>query len=65
LAASDRWAGRSAGLLATTLYVFCPVVWYGSATCGQIDSIGALLLLAAAVLQNGTPMPGYSLSRAR
>jgi dolichyl-phosphate-mannose-protein mannosyltransferase len=45
-----RWSGRRAGLTAAALFLFIPVTWYESALWGQIDSIGALLILAAIVL---------------
>jgi hypothetical protein len=47
------WSGQRAGLIAAALFVFIPVTWYESALWGQIDSIGALLLLGAIVLLIG------------
>jgi 4-amino-4-deoxy-L-arabinose transferase-like glycosyltransferase len=44
------WSGRSAGLLAAGLYLLIPVTWYVSAVWGQVDSIGALLVLVTLVL---------------
>jgi hypothetical protein len=48
-----RWSGRRAALIAAALFLFIPVTWYESALWGQIDSIGALLILAAIVLLVG------------
>ena len=47
------WKGRRAGLIAAALFLFIPVTWYESALWGQIDSIGALLMLGAIVLLIG------------
>jgi predicted membrane-bound dolichyl-phosphate-mannose-protein mannosyltransferase len=47
------WSGRSAGLLAAGLYLLVPVTWYVSAVWGQVDSIGALLVLVTVVLLIG------------
>jgi dolichyl-phosphate-mannose-protein mannosyltransferase len=48
--AGQRWLGGRAGLLAAALYLFVPVTWYDSALWGQVDAVGALLMLAAVVL---------------
>jgi Gpi18-like mannosyltransferase len=48
--AARRWLGERAGLIAAALYLFLPVSWYDSALWGQVDAIGALLLIAALVL---------------
>jgi hypothetical protein len=45
-----QWSGRRAGLIGAALFLFIPVTWYESALWGQIDSIGALLILGAIVL---------------
>ena len=47
--AVGRWQGRSAGLLAATLFLAAPPAWYESAIWGQVDSVGALLVLGAVV----------------
>jgi 4-amino-4-deoxy-L-arabinose transferase-like glycosyltransferase len=44
------WTGRRAALTAAALFLWIPVTWYESAIWGQIDSIGALLMLVALVL---------------
>lgn len=38
------------GLLAAALYLFNPVTWYDSALWGQVDAVGALVVLAAIAL---------------
>lgn len=48
--AGRRWFGIRAGLLAAALYLFNPVTWYDSALWGQVDAVGALVMLAALVL---------------
>jgi hypothetical protein len=48
--AASRWHGRRAGLAAAALYTFIPVTWYDSALWGQVDSVGALLLVWMALL---------------
>jgi hypothetical protein len=48
-----QWSGRRAGLIAAALFLFIPVTWYESALWGQVDSIGALLILGAIVLLIG------------
>jgi Gpi18-like mannosyltransferase len=47
-----RWMGarsdaRGAALGAAALYLFNPVTWYDSALWGQIDAVGALVMLVA------------------
>ena len=47
-----RWLGprsdaRGAALGAAALYLFNPVTWYDSALWGQIDAVGALVMLVA------------------
>jgi Gpi18-like mannosyltransferase len=46
----SRWYNPRAGLVAAAFYLFIPVAWYDSALWGQMDSVGALLLLAAMLL---------------
>src|SRR2546428_496917 len=48
--AARRWLGERAGLIAAALYLFIPVNWYDSALWGQVDAVGALLLIASLVL---------------
>ncbi len=48
--AASRWHSRRAGLAAASLYMFIPVTWYDSALWGQVDSVGALLLVIVALL---------------
>jgi len=48
--AGRRWLGERAGLAAAALYLFIPVTWYDSALWGQVDAVGALLLIASLVL---------------
>ena len=45
-----RWLGERTGLLAAALFLFVPVTWYDSAVWGQVDSVGAMLMLAALLL---------------
>jgi hypothetical protein len=47
---ASRWQNRRAGLLAAGLFLFVPVTWYDSALWGQVDAIGAVLLLGGIVL---------------
>jgi len=49
-----RWMGarsdaRGAALGAAALYLFNPVTWYDSALWGQIDAVGALVMLVAII----------------
>src|SRR5207237_10536 len=48
--AGRRWLGERAGLGAAALYLFIPVTWYDSALWGQVDAVGALLLITSLVL---------------
>jgi hypothetical protein len=48
--AAGRWFGGRAGLVAAAIYLFVPVTWYDSALWGQVDAVGALVMLAAALL---------------
>jgi hypothetical protein len=48
--AGQRWFGSRAGLVAAALYLFNPVAWYDSALWGQVDAVGALVMLGAVVL---------------
>ena len=48
--AARRWLGERAGLIAAALYLFIPATWYDSALWGQVDAVGALLLVASLVL---------------
>ena len=48
--AGRRWFGGRAGLLAAALYLFIPVTWYDSALWGQVDAVGAFLMLASVIL---------------
>lgn len=48
--AARRRYDRQAGIAAAALFLFVPVTWYDSALWGQVDAIGALLLLAAVLL---------------
>ena len=48
--AARRSLGERAGLIAAALYLFIPVTWYDSALWGQVDAVGALLLIASLVL---------------
>ncbi|HTS14571.1 MAG TPA: hypothetical protein VMH24_02820, partial [Candidatus Sulfotelmatobacter sp.] len=43
----DRSDARRLGLGAAALYLFNPVTWYDSALWGQIDAVGALVMLVA------------------
>jgi hypothetical protein len=45
-----RWLDERAGLVAAALYLFVPVTWYDSALWGQVDAVGALVMLTAVVL---------------
>jgi len=44
------WSGERAGLAAAALYLFIPITWYESALWGQVDAVGALVLLGAVLL---------------
>ncbi len=48
--AARRWHGPRAGLVAAALYLIVPVTWYDSALWGQMDAVGALVMLAAVLL---------------
>ena len=48
--AGSRWMSRRAGIVAAALYLFIPVTWYDSALWGQVDALGALVMLAALFL---------------
>jgi dolichyl-phosphate-mannose-protein mannosyltransferase len=48
--AADRWFGGRSGLIAAALYLFIPVTWYDSALWGQVDAVGALVMLGALLL---------------
>ena len=48
--AAGRWFGGRAGLIGAAIYLFVPVTWYDSALWGQVDAVGALVALAAALL---------------
>jgi dolichyl-phosphate-mannose-protein mannosyltransferase len=48
--AARRWLNERAALIAAALYLFIPVTWYDSALWGQVDAVGALLLIASLVL---------------
>lgn len=48
--AGRRWLGTRAGLIAAALYLFIPVTWYDSALWGQVDAVGAFVMLASLVL---------------
>ena len=48
--AAGRWFGSRAGLVAAALYLFVPVTWYDSALWGQVDAVGALVMLIAVLL---------------
>jgi hypothetical protein len=48
--AGRRWFSARAGCVAAALYLFIPVSWYDSALWGQVDAIGALLMLATLLL---------------
>ncbi len=61
--AGRRWFGGRAGLLAAALYLFIPVTWYDSALWGQVDAVGALLMMAAViVLIEGWSEPAVALA---
>jgi Gpi18-like mannosyltransferase/predicted membrane-bound dolichyl-phosphate-mannose-protein mannosyltransferase len=45
----DRREAQGAALGAAALYVFNPVTWYDSALWGQVDAVGALVLLVAVI----------------
>jgi hypothetical protein len=47
---ASRWRDARTGLLAAGLFLFVPVTWYDSALWGQVDAIGALLILGALLL---------------
>ena len=46
-AAGTSWFGGRSGVVAAALYLFIPVTWYDSALWGQVDAVGAGLMLAA------------------
>jgi len=48
--AGRRWLGARVGLFAAALYLFVPVTWYDSALWGQVDAVGALVVLVSVVL---------------
>ncbi len=48
--AARRWWGERAGLIAAAVFLFVPVTWYDAAVWGQVDAVGALLLLGAVLL---------------
>ncbi|TMC78881.1 MAG: DUF2029 domain-containing protein [Chloroflexi bacterium] len=48
--AARRWLGERAGLIAAGLFLFIPATWYDSALWGQVDAMGALLLIGSIVL---------------
>lgn len=48
--AGRRWLGERTGLVAAALYLFVPVTWYDSALWGQVDAVGALVMLVSVVL---------------
>jgi hypothetical protein len=48
--AGRRWLGVRAGLVAAALYLFIPVTWYDSALWGQVDAVGAVVMLASLLL---------------
>jgi dolichyl-phosphate-mannose-protein mannosyltransferase/protein-O-mannosyltransferase-like protein len=52
----DRDRGERLALLAASLFVFNPVVWYDSALWGQVDAVGTLVMLAAVAVL----LAGYS-----
>jgi len=61
--AGSRWFGGRAGVIAAALYLFIPVSWYDSALWGQVDAVGALLMLAALlVLADGWSEPAMILA---
>ncbi len=61
--AGSRWFGGRAGLIAAALYLFIPVTWYDSALWGQVDAIGAMVMLAALVaLADGRSETALTLS---
>jgi hypothetical protein len=61
--AGSRWFGSRAGVAAAALYLFMPVSWYDSALWGQVDAIGALLMLAAVLaLADGWSEPAMMLA---
>ena len=49
-AGGRRWLGERRALLAAALYLFVPVTWYDSALWGQVDAVGAMVMLAAVLL---------------
>jgi len=61
--AGSRWFGGRAGVVAAALYLFMPVSWYDSALWGQVDAVGALLMLAAVLaLTDGWSEPAMMLA---
>ncbi len=61
--AGRRWFGRWAGVLAAALFLLVPVSWYDSALWGQVDAVGALLMLVALVLLiEGWPEPAAAVA---
>ena len=61
-AAGRRWLGERVGLLAAALYLLVPVTWYDSALWGQVDALGALVMLAAVfLLADGWSEPAAAL----
>ena len=49
-AGGRRWLGERRALLAAALYLFVPVTWYDSALWGQVDAVGAMVMLGAVLL---------------
>ena len=61
--AGSSWFGRAAGLMAAALYLFLPIGWYDSALWGQVDAVGALVMLAALLaLADGWSEPAIALA---
>jgi hypothetical protein len=61
--AGSRWFGGRIGVVAAALYLFMPVGWYDSALWGQVDAVGALLMLAAVLaLADGWSEPAMVLA---
>ncbi len=63
--AGQAWFGGRSGVVAAALYLFIPVTWYDSALWGQVDAVGAFLMLAAILaLADGWTEPALLLSTA-
>jgi len=61
--AGSRWFGGRAGVVAAALYLLMPVSWFDSALWGQVDAVGAMVMLAAVLaLAEGWTEPAMVLA---